>query len=88
MLASCRRALEDDGAMILPAFAIPDGLQRLKAEVLACPYTESRHHYTPFQDQGDHISTNDQDETTRYPPSHPRYSMMRSSAALTIALAA
>lgn len=67
--------------MVLPAFATPEGLRRLRDEVLACPYNESRQHYTPWQDQGDHTSTSTNQNEPKYPPSHPRNFMMRSSAA-------
>lgn len=72
ILEQCRTALRNDGAMILRDFATQDGLHRLKTEVLSCPYNDSQQHYTPWQDQGDHV---------QYPPSHPRNYMMHSSAA-------
>ena len=80
ILESCRRALENDGAMVLPNFATLEGLQRLKNEVLSCPYNESKQHYTPWQDQGDHTTTGDQGKA-KYSESHPRNHIMHSSAA-------
>ena len=65
--------------MVLPNFATFEGLERLK-NVLSCPHNESRQHYTPWQDQGDHTTADDQGNA-KYSKSHPRNYMMHSSAA-------
>ena len=73
IIEHCRNSLREDGVMVLRnVVATKDALQRLKEEILSAPYTDSRQHYTPWQDQGDH---------TNYPSSHPRNFMMHSSAA-------
>lgn len=72
IIERCRNSLREDGVMVVRNFATKDGLERLKAEVLSVPCNDSRQHYTPWQDQGDHVN---------YPSSHPRNFMMHSSAA-------
>uniref|UniRef100_A0A7S4AXE7 Fe2OG dioxygenase domain-containing protein n=1 Tax=Pseudo-nitzschia australis TaxID=44445 RepID=A0A7S4AXE7_9STRA len=72
ILESCRTSLRENGAMVLRDLATPDGLEKLKAEVLSAPYNESKQYYTPWQDQGD---------LANYAASHPRNFRMHSSAA-------
>ena len=73
ILEGCKDSLRENGVMVLKDFATKDGLEKLKEEVLAAPYNDSKQHYTPWQDQGD--------QTGRYPPDHPRNFRIHSSAA-------
>ena len=72
VLEDCRTSLREHGAAVVKNLATPEGLEKLRSEVLSAPYNESKQHYTPWQDQGDPV---------KYPESHPRNFRTHSSAA-------